>query len=218
SRSCQRASFTCSVGPSCACRISVQRVEIWLMRRSRSWESMKAPAGGSKKTRLGAEHLAISPYKQQSRGLAPECHHGLPGQPARTEPRPRPGPGALRPLAAAGPGRHGPGVHGPASAHEPRRGPEAHPPRTADRLGRRRPPPPPPPPPTNPRPPPRLPPQTTAPAYAAAKAEDRHFFVMEYVEGTNLARLLKERGALPVVQAFSYARQAAQGLHHAHQN
>ena len=40
---------------------------------------------------------------------------------------------------------------------------------------------------------------------------------MEYVEGTDLARLLKERGPLPVAQACDYARQAALGLQHAHE-
>src|SRR5262249_60670387 len=44
-----------------------------------------------------------------------------------------------------------------------------------------------------------------------------HFFVMEYVEGTDLAKLVKERGPLPVGQACEYVRQAALGLQHAHE-
>jgi formylglycine-generating enzyme required for sulfatase activity/tRNA A-37 threonylcarbamoyl transferase component Bud32 len=42
-----------------------------------------------------------------------------------------------------------------------------------------------------------------------------HFLVMEYIEGTDLARLIKEKGALPVAQACDYVRQAALGLQHA---
>jgi formylglycine-generating enzyme required for sulfatase activity len=39
--------------------------------------------------------------------------------------------------------------------------------------------------------------------------------VMEYVEGENLARVVKERGPLPLVNACYYAQQAAAGLQHA---
>src|SRR5437867_315727 len=48
----------------------------------------------------------------------------------------------------------------------------------------------------------------------AEQAGDTHFLVMEYVEGTTLARLVEERGPLPVAQACDYARQAALGLQH----
>ncbi len=41
------------------------------------------------------------------------------------------------------------------------------------------------------------------------------FLVMDYVEGTTLARLVEERGALPVDRACDYVRQAALGLQHA---
>src|SRR5262249_46045013 len=54
-------------------------------------------------------------------------------------------------------------------------------------------------------------------AYDAEKAGDTHFLVMEYVEGVSLARLVKERGPLPVAQACAYVRQAALGLQHAHE-
>jgi WD40 repeat protein len=41
--------------------------------------------------------------------------------------------------------------------------------------------------------------------------------VMEYVEGSDLGQLLKERGPLPVAEACEYVRQAALGLQHAHE-
>ncbi len=44
---------------------------------------------------------------------------------------------------------------------------------------------------------------------------DTHYLVMEYVAGTNLARLLKKGGPLPVTRACDYVRQAALGLQHA---
>src|SRR6202022_798926 len=40
---------------------------------------------------------------------------------------------------------------------------------------------------------------------------------MEYVEGVDLARLVKATGPLPVAQACDYIRQAAEGLQHAHE-
>ncbi len=53
-------------------------------------------------------------------------------------------------------------------------------------------------------------------AYDAEEAGGCSFLVMEYVEGTDLERLVREQGALPVVAACSYAAQAALGLQHAH--
>jgi serine/threonine protein kinase len=44
----------------------------------------------------------------------------------------------------------------------------------------------------------------------------RQFLVMEYVEGTNLSQVLKERGRIPPTLAADYIHQAAQGLRHAH--
>jgi tRNA A-37 threonylcarbamoyl transferase component Bud32 len=43
-----------------------------------------------------------------------------------------------------------------------------------------------------------------------------HLLVMEYVEGTDLAKLVKQNGPLPVDQAVACVVQAAQGLAHAH--
>jgi uncharacterized protein (TIGR03067 family) len=54
-------------------------------------------------------------------------------------------------------------------------------------------------------------------AFDADHTGDTHFLVMEYVEGTSLARLVAEKGPLPVAQACDYVRQAALGLQHAHE-
>jgi serine/threonine protein kinase len=40
---------------------------------------------------------------------------------------------------------------------------------------------------------------------------------MEYVDGTDLARLVRESGPLPVAAACKYVRQVALGLQHAHE-
>jgi eukaryotic-like serine/threonine-protein kinase len=52
-------------------------------------------------------------------------------------------------------------------------------------------------------------------AYDADEAGGAHFFVMELVEGTDLGRLVKKEGPLPIDLACAYARQAALGLQHA---
>jgi serine/threonine-protein kinase len=44
-----------------------------------------------------------------------------------------------------------------------------------------------------------------------------YFFAMEYIEGTELSRLVREQGPLPALQACDYIRQAALGLQHAHE-
>jgi hypothetical protein len=54
-------------------------------------------------------------------------------------------------------------------------------------------------------------------AYDADQAGELHFLVMEYVEGTTLAELVRDRGPLPVAEACEYVRQAALGLQHAHE-
>ncbi len=54
-------------------------------------------------------------------------------------------------------------------------------------------------------------------AYDAEQAGDSHFLVMEYVEGKSLARIVAERGPLPVRAACDYIRQAALGLQYAHE-
>ena len=54
-------------------------------------------------------------------------------------------------------------------------------------------------------------------AFDADRIGETHFLVMEYVEGTDLAKLVKKQGPLPVAQACNYVRQAALGLQHAHE-
>jgi serine/threonine-protein kinase len=54
-------------------------------------------------------------------------------------------------------------------------------------------------------------------AFDAGQAGASHFFSMEYVDGPDLTRLIKEGGVLPVEQACEYIRQVALGLQHAHE-
>jgi eukaryotic-like serine/threonine-protein kinase len=53
--------------------------------------------------------------------------------------------------------------------------------------------------------------------YDAELADGRYFLAMEYVEGLDLAKLVKQFGPLPYQEACEYIRQAALGLQHAHQ-
>lgn len=55
-------------------------------------------------------------------------------------------------------------------------------------------------------------------AYDADAVGDANFFVMEYVPGTDLAKMVKTTGPLPVAAACEYIRQAALGLQHAAEN
>jgi hypothetical protein len=52
-------------------------------------------------------------------------------------------------------------------------------------------------------------------AYAALQFGDILVFAMEYVEGEDLAKLLRAGGPLPLVNACHYAQEAAMGLQHA---
>jgi serine/threonine-protein kinase len=52
--------------------------------------------------------------------------------------------------------------------------------------------------------------------YDANEADGTHFIAMEYIDGTDLAHLVKKRGRLSVAAACNYARQVALGLEHAH--
>ena len=47
--------------------------------------------------------------------------------------------------------------------------------------------------------------------------EGRHYFSMDYVEGKNLAALLKEQGPLPATRAAELAKTLAEAVHYAHQ-
>src|SRR5262249_44190210 len=53
--------------------------------------------------------------------------------------------------------------------------------------------------------------------YDAGEADGRLFFAMEYVEGTDLYRLVKARGPLLVAMACDCVRQASLGLQHIHE-
>ncbi|MEM7560587.1 MAG: protein kinase, partial [Planctomycetota bacterium] len=54
-------------------------------------------------------------------------------------------------------------------------------------------------------------------AFDAEQADTEHFMVMEYVDGVNLAEVVAERGRLGVAEACEFIRQAALGLHYAHE-
>ena len=54
-------------------------------------------------------------------------------------------------------------------------------------------------------------------AYDAGEHEGMHYLVMEYVEGKDLAAIVKERGPLAVQQAVECILQAARGLEYAHE-
>src|SRR5205807_443411 len=54
-------------------------------------------------------------------------------------------------------------------------------------------------------------------AHDAEQIGDIHLLVMEYVDGADLAKLVKDKGRVPVADACNYIRQAALGLQHAHQ-
>jgi len=53
-------------------------------------------------------------------------------------------------------------------------------------------------------------------AIDAGESDGVLFLAMEFVEGTDLARVLRQRGPLPAADACELMRQAALGLHHAH--
>jgi serine/threonine-protein kinase len=49
------------------------------------------------------------------------------------------------------------------------------------------------------------------------KADDRYYCAMEFVDGTDLGKVVRLQGYLPVPHACEYARQTALGLQHAHE-
>jgi len=53
-------------------------------------------------------------------------------------------------------------------------------------------------------------------AYDADETQNTHFLVMEYVDGTDLSKLLSKRGSLPIGTVVDYVLQAARGLEYAH--
>ena len=54
-------------------------------------------------------------------------------------------------------------------------------------------------------------------AYDAGEHEGVHYLVMQFVDGKDLAAIVKERSPLPVAQAVDYIVQAARGLQYAHE-
>ncbi len=54
-------------------------------------------------------------------------------------------------------------------------------------------------------------------AYSALRASESLVFAMEYVEGYDLAQLVKSQGPLPVAHACKFVYEAALGLQHAHE-
>jgi serine/threonine protein kinase len=54
-------------------------------------------------------------------------------------------------------------------------------------------------------------------AYDAGQVRSLLYLVMEYIDGTDLDRLVSENGRLPIAKACEYIRQAALGLQHAHE-
>lgn len=52
----------------------------------------------------------------------------------------------------------------------------------------------------------------------ADEAQGRYFLAMEFVYGSDLARMVKEFGPLPFPEAAEYIRQGALGLQHAHEH
>ncbi len=55
-------------------------------------------------------------------------------------------------------------------------------------------------------------------AYDADESGGLHSIAMEYIEGVDLARLVKRQGPLAIEPALDFIRQAALGLQHAHEN
>lgn len=54
-------------------------------------------------------------------------------------------------------------------------------------------------------------------AYDADQIDNIHFLILEYVRGTDLGKLVRERGPMPVDQAIHCIHQAALGLAYAHE-
>jgi serine/threonine protein kinase len=53
-------------------------------------------------------------------------------------------------------------------------------------------------------------------AFDAGEQQGVHYLILEYIDGTDLRRLLKQRGPLPPAEAAEYILQAAKGLAYAH--
>jgi serine/threonine protein kinase len=54
-------------------------------------------------------------------------------------------------------------------------------------------------------------------AYDASQVNGTHYIAMEYIEGMDLARVVKARGPLPIAAALSFVRQTASCLQYLHE-
>jgi len=54
-------------------------------------------------------------------------------------------------------------------------------------------------------------------AFDANEVDGNFYMVMEFIDGANLAKMLSQRGPLPVADVVDYMMQAACGLHYAHE-
>jgi formylglycine-generating enzyme required for sulfatase activity/serine/threonine protein kinase len=55
-------------------------------------------------------------------------------------------------------------------------------------------------------------------AHDAGELEGRHFLAMEFLDGTDLSKVVRSHGPLQIADACEVVRQAAIGLQHAHEN
>lgn len=53
--------------------------------------------------------------------------------------------------------------------------------------------------------------------HSAGSTDGQYYLEMEFVDGLDLARIVQKFGTLQIPEACEYARQAALGLHHAHE-
>ena len=60
-------------------------------------------------------------------------------------------------------------------------------------------------------------PNISSTAYDASELHDHFYLVLEFVDGPNLAELIRQRGPLSVPEACEFVRQIAAGLEHAHE-
>jgi len=58
--------------------------------------------------------------------------------------------------------------------------------------------------------------QNVVAAYDADEDSGRHFLVMQYVDGSDLAKIVRRHGQLPLANALDFLLQAAAGLEYAH--
>src|SRR5207249_2125885 len=55
-------------------------------------------------------------------------------------------------------------------------------------------------------------------AYDVLRTRTQLYLVLEYIDGCDLGKLVRQRGPLPIAEAVSYTVQAARGLAYAHES